>query len=51
MIIVQLYNILNENSRCFAESTDEQKIWWSIMTNENEKVMIDLAKFVFNAMK
>ena len=47
---IQLYKILNDNSRFFAVSTDEQKISF-IMTNENENVMAELAKFVFNAMK
>ena len=41
---LQLYNILNDNS------TDEQIVSF-IMTNENEKVTIELVKFIFNAMK
>ena len=40
-------NMLNNNSsRCVKESNDEQKISF-IMTNENEKVIIGMAKFVF----
>ena len=46
----QLYSVLNENSRYFETCTDEQKFSF-IMINENEKVMAELAKFVFSATK
>ena len=47
---VLLYDSLKYNSRFFEQLNDEQKFIF-IMTNENKKVMVELARFVFNAMK
>ena len=41
---------LKENSGLFKSLTDEQKFIF-IMTNENGKVIAELAKCIFNAMK
>jgi hypothetical protein len=48
---VLLYHSLNNNNSRLFESitTNEQKCIF-IMTNENENVMVELAKFIFNAM-
>ena len=47
---VLLYQSLNNNSRFFESiTTNEQKFIFT-MTNENENVMVELAKFIFKAM-
>ena len=43
-------NRLFKNNRFFQSLTDEQKFIF-IMTNENEDVMVGLAKFIFSATK
>ena len=47
---IHLYRVLKDNSRYFETYTDEQKKFF-IMSNENEKVMAEVAKFIFNGMK
>ena len=47
---VLLYELLKDNSRFFEQLSDEQKFVF-IMTNENKKVMAELARFIFNSMR
>ena len=45
-----LYESLKDNSRFLEQLSDEQKFVF-IMTNENKKVMAELAIFIFNSMR